>query len=119
MRGRHLLDPRVPPLGHESLPRRRDGSVLDAEQITRGDGPPCGVGPRAGDGKPLVAPRTADELSVSQSMPSKYLEAILGELRRGGLLLSQRRPDGGYPYRERLRLRQAAPCRSGAVARFV
>jgi Rrf2 family protein len=39
---------------------------------------------------------TADELSVAQGIPSKYLEAILGELRRGGLLRSQRGPDGGY-----------------------
>lgn len=42
------------------------------------------------------APRTADELSVAQGLPSKYLEAILGELRRGGLLRSQRGPDGGF-----------------------
>ncbi len=42
------------------------------------------------------APRTVDQLAEAQQVPSKYLESILGELRRGGLLRSQRGPDGGY-----------------------
>ncbi len=42
------------------------------------------------------APRTVEQLSEAQRLPSKYLEAILGELRRTGLLRSQRGPDGGY-----------------------
>jgi Rrf2 family protein len=42
------------------------------------------------------APRTVDQLSGAQHIPNKYLESILGELRRGGLLRSQRGPDGGY-----------------------
>lgn len=42
------------------------------------------------------APRTVDQLSAEQKIPAKYLESILGELRRGGLLRSQRGPDGGY-----------------------
>jgi len=42
------------------------------------------------------APRTVDQLSEAQKIPNKYLESILGELRRGGLLRSQRGPDGGY-----------------------
>ena len=42
------------------------------------------------------APRTVDQLSAAQNIPAKYLESILGELRRGGLLRSQRGPDGGY-----------------------
>ena len=42
------------------------------------------------------APRTVDQLSAAQDIPNKYLESILGELRRGGLLRSQRGPDGGY-----------------------
>lgn len=41
-------------------------------------------------------PRTVDQLAVAQSIPAKYLESILGELRRGGVLRSQRGPDGGY-----------------------
>jgi Rrf2 family protein len=42
------------------------------------------------------APRTVDQLSSAQQIPNKYLESILGELRRAGLLRSQRGPDGGY-----------------------
>ena len=42
------------------------------------------------------APRTVEQLSAAQKIPNKYLESILGELRRGGLLRSQRGPDGGY-----------------------
>ncbi len=42
------------------------------------------------------APRTVDQLSGAQRIPHKYLESILGELRRGGLLRSQRGPEGGY-----------------------
>jgi Rrf2 family protein len=42
------------------------------------------------------APRTVEQLAAAQHIPSKYLENILGELRRGGLLRSQRGPDGGH-----------------------
>ncbi|MGO1973780.1 MAG: RrF2 family transcriptional regulator [Propionibacteriaceae bacterium] len=43
-----------------------------------------------------AAPRTVDQLATAQQIPGKYLESILGELRRGHLLRSQRGPDGGY-----------------------
>ena len=43
-----------------------------------------------------AAPRTVDQLAAAQRIPSKYLENILGELRRGGLLRSQRGPDRGH-----------------------
>jgi Rrf2 family protein len=42
------------------------------------------------------APRTVEQLSSAQLIPNKYLESILGELRRGGILRSQRGPEGGY-----------------------
>ena len=42
------------------------------------------------------APRTVEQLSDAQRIPHKYLESILGELRRTGLLRSQRGPEGGY-----------------------
>src|SRR4051812_48384547 len=42
------------------------------------------------------APRTVEQLAAAQHIPNKYLESILGELRRSGLLRSQRGPDGGY-----------------------
>ena len=41
-------------------------------------------------------PRTVEQLSDAQRLPNKYLESILGELRRDGLLRSQRGPEGGY-----------------------
>jgi len=42
------------------------------------------------------APRTVEQLSEVQRIPNKYLESILGELRRTGLRQSQRVPEGGY-----------------------
>jgi len=41
-------------------------------------------------------PRTVDALAAAQQIPAKYLESILGELRRAGILRSQRGPEGGY-----------------------
>jgi Rrf2 family protein len=46
----------------------------------------------AHDGGPL----TADKLAVEQSLPVKFLENILVDLRRGGLVRSQRGSEGGY-----------------------
>jgi Rrf2 family protein len=39
---------------------------------------------------------TADQLARTQSIPGKFLEAILTQLRRAGLVRSQRGPDGGF-----------------------
>jgi Rrf2 family protein len=39
---------------------------------------------------------TAEQLARSQSIPGKFLEAILTQLRRAGLVRSQRGPDGGF-----------------------
>ncbi len=44
------------------------------------------------DGGPL----TADKLAGAQSLPVKFLENILVDLRRGGLVRSQRGAEGGY-----------------------
>jgi Rrf2 family protein len=41
-------------------------------------------------------PVTADELAEAQGIPVKFLETILGQLRRAGLVRSQRGPEGGY-----------------------
>lgn len=38
----------------------------------------------------------ADVLSAAQSIPAKFLESVLADLRRGGLVSSRRGPDGGY-----------------------
>jgi Rrf2 family protein len=39
---------------------------------------------------------TAEALAQSQGLPAKFLESILNDMRRAGLLTSQRGPDGGY-----------------------
>jgi Rrf2 family protein len=39
---------------------------------------------------------TAESLSASQGLPTKFLESILNDLRRAGLVHSQRGPNGGY-----------------------
>jgi Rrf2 family protein len=44
------------------------------------------------DGKPV----TAESLAQSQGLPAKFLESILNDMRRAGLLLSQRGAEGGY-----------------------
>ena len=41
-------------------------------------------------------PVTAEQLAEAQGIPVKFLEAILGQLRRAGLVRSQRGPEGGY-----------------------
>ncbi len=41
-------------------------------------------------------PRNVEQLSTTQQIPAKYLESILGELRRGQVLRSQRGPEGGF-----------------------
>ena len=46
----------------------------------------------AEDGQPL----TAERLAESQKLPVKFLENILVDLRRGGLVRSQRGAEGGY-----------------------
>jgi Rrf2 family protein len=41
-------------------------------------------------------PVTADQVSRAQDIPLKFLLGILGDLRRAGLVRSQRGPSGGY-----------------------
>ncbi len=41
-------------------------------------------------------PMTVSEITLEQPIPDRYLEQILGTLRRGGLLKSQRGARGGY-----------------------
>ncbi|MFF5447785.1 RrF2 family transcriptional regulator [Streptomyces sp. NPDC012888] len=56
------------------------------------------------DGGPLKA----EAISVAQEIPHKFLEGILNDMRRGGLVLSQRGGNGGY--------RLAKPARDITVA---
>lgn len=40
--------------------------------------------------------RTAEALAEEQGLPRKFLETILTDLRRSGLIMSQRGPEGGH-----------------------
>ncbi|MGH2927881.1 MAG: RrF2 family transcriptional regulator [Solirubrobacteraceae bacterium] len=42
------------------------------------------------------AARTTEELADDQGLPPRFLGAILADLRRGGLVASQRGAEGGY-----------------------
>ncbi|GIG69637.1 RrF2 family transcriptional regulator [Phytomonospora endophytica] len=41
-------------------------------------------------------PVSAERLATAQEIPAKFLESILLQLRRGGLVTSRRGPDGGH-----------------------
>ena len=41
-------------------------------------------------------PATGEALAIEQGLPSKFLGAILNDLRRAGLVTSQRGAEGGY-----------------------
>lgn len=41
-------------------------------------------------------PVTAERLAQAQGIPPKFLESILLQLRRSGIVTAQRGPDGGY-----------------------
>ncbi|MGY0023824.1 RrF2 family transcriptional regulator [Streptomyces sp. cg35] len=41
-------------------------------------------------------PVTAEAISAAQDIPHKFLEGILGDLRRGGIVVSRRGGNGGY-----------------------
>jgi Rrf2 family protein len=57
---------------------------------------------------------TLEELAAQQGLPRKFVEAILSELRRAGLVRSQRGADGGYAL-----ARPATEITLGAVIRVV
>lgn len=41
-------------------------------------------------------PLTAERIATAQEIPPKFLESILLQLRRGGIVHAQRGPEGGY-----------------------
>lgn len=61
-----------------------------------------------------TSPVSVETLARRQSLPRKFLEAILGDLRRGGIVVSQRGPTGGY-----LLSRSAAQISLGDIFRAV
>lgn len=50
----------------------------------------------AASGAGADRPVTAERLASAQEIPLKFLESILLQLRRGGIVSSQRGPEGGY-----------------------
>ncbi len=62
----------------------------------------------------LNVPVSVDTLASRQTLPRKFLEAILGDLRRAGIVVSQRGPSGGYTLS-----RPAAQISLGEVFRVV
>ncbi|WP_229400131.1 RrF2 family transcriptional regulator [Micromonospora okii] len=52
------------------------------------------VGDGTGAGRPR--PVTAEQIAKAQEIPPKFLESILLQLRRGGIVHAQRGPEGGY-----------------------
>ncbi len=61
-----------------------------------------------------LGPASTEELARIQDLPRKFLEAILADLRRAGVVVSQRGPAGGYAL-----TRPAAETSVGAVFRAV
>jgi len=47
-------------------------------------------------GGTAAAPVTAERLATAQGIPPKFLESILLQLRRAGIINAQRGPEGGY-----------------------
>lgn len=51
---------------------------------------------RAGAVAGRSRPVTAEQIARAQDIPPKFLESILLQLRRGGIVQAQRGPEGGY-----------------------
>ncbi|MEU2610888.1 Rrf2 family transcriptional regulator [Micromonospora sp. NPDC007271] len=49
-----------------------------------------------GTGARRSRPVTAEQIARAQDIPPKFLESILLQLRRGGIVHAQRGPEGGY-----------------------
>jgi Rrf2 family protein len=45
---------------------------------------------------PSAQPQRVEEIAAAQNIPENYLRRLLVELRRGGLVSSQKGPNGGY-----------------------
>ena len=48
------------------------------------------------DRYPSAQPLRVEEIAAAQGVPENYLRRLLIELKRGGLVLSQKGPSGGY-----------------------
>jgi Rrf2 family protein len=76
------------------LSARVDYALRAMAELAAASAPPDGTesDPLAGPARPV----TADRLASVQEIPPKFLESILLQLRRGGIVTAQRGPEGGY-----------------------
>lgn len=74
-----------PDVGAEAGARPRTGVPGRPAEPGRGGAPA---------GRPT--PVTAEQIARAQDIPPKFLESILLQLRRGGIVHAQRGPEGGY-----------------------
>ena len=87
MRRRRAVDPRAGPAARPGCETDRVRISARADYALR-----AAVELAAAGGGPVKL----EQLASSQDLPPKFLETILGELRRAGLLRTQRGAEGGY-----------------------
>ncbi|MFY1686725.1 RrF2 family transcriptional regulator [Plantactinospora sp. WMMB782] len=71
---------------------RSAGQGADGEAAAPGRRP----GSPTGGPSRRPVPLTAEQIARTQDIPPKFLESILLQLRRGGIVHAQRGPEGGY-----------------------
>ncbi|CAM5463495.1 HTH-type transcriptional regulator IscR [Streptomyces hirsutus] len=127
--GPHPVRAGLPPAARHRrlLPQRRVPAVRPAGLIVRGPAPDTGSGVRDTTDMRISAradyavraalqlaasrddaPLKTEAIAGAQDIPHKFLEGILNDMRRGGLVLSQRGGNGGY--------RLARPAESISIA---
>jgi Rrf2 family protein len=78
------------------LSARVDYALRAVAELAAVTSAPDGSAEPVGAHHPTQRPVTADRLAQGQQIPPKFLESILLQLRRGGIVTAQRGPDGGY-----------------------
>jgi Rrf2 family protein len=85
------------------LSARVDYALRAVAELAAAAGVPAATAPGADDSAEAEPGRgatvrlvTADRLAAAQQIPPKFLESILLQLRRGGIVIAQRGPEGGY-----------------------
>ncbi|SBT47966.1 RrF2 family transcriptional regulator [Micromonospora narathiwatensis] len=74
------------------LSARVDYALRAAAELAAVDSSAVAGGAAAGRSRPV----TAEQIARAQDIPPKFLESILLQLRRGGIVHAQRGPEGGY-----------------------
>ncbi len=73
---------------------RAEEGGLEPRPVAAGRSRPARAADAGPDRRP--APLTAEQIARAQDIPPKFLESILLQLRRGGIVQAQRGPEGGY-----------------------